>query len=82
MQSYGSWENRGDSLLLYTDSLSESKNARGEPYDEKRLIKSLKDAPDGTAGEILDYVMEQFYSFTQKRTGLKDDITAILIKKK
>jgi predicted ATPase/serine phosphatase RsbU (regulator of sigma subunit) len=74
--------NKGDCLLAYTDSLSETRNQQDEQYDEKRIIKSLQDAPDGTAREMLNYIMDQFYNFTKKRDDLRDDLTAILIKKK
>jgi phosphoserine phosphatase RsbU/P len=74
--------NRGDFLLAYTDSLSESRNPQGEDHNERRIIKSLQEAPDGTAMEMLGYIMEQFYSFTGKENKLNDDITVICIKKK
>jgi serine phosphatase RsbU (regulator of sigma subunit) len=74
--------NRGDSLLAFTDGLRETKNLKGEEYNERRIIKSLQDGPGGTAREILDFVMEQFYDFTRKKDNLSDDITAIVIRKK
>jgi sigma-B regulation protein RsbU (phosphoserine phosphatase) len=74
--------NRDDCLLLYTDGLSETKNSGGEMYEEKRISRSLKDAPVGTAREMLDHVMDEFYGFVGNADTLKDDLTAILIKKK
>ncbi|MBN2160307.1 MAG: SpoIIE family protein phosphatase [Spirochaetes bacterium] len=72
----------GDCLLLYTDSLIESKNSEGEQYDEKRLTASLKEARGGPAGEMLDHVIKEFFNFMGKENELKDDITAVLIRKK
>jgi hypothetical protein len=45
-------------------------------------MKCLKEAPDGTAREILDYIMDDFYNFTRKKEGLGDDMTVIVLKKR
>lgn len=74
--------NKDDCLLIYTDSLIETIDPSGKPVEDSRILNFLKDAPDGTAREILDYVMDQFYDFTRKKDNLSDDITAIVIRKK
>ncbi len=74
--------NHGDCLLLYTDSLSETRNDHKEQFGEARIIESFKDAPVGTARDMLDHIMERFYSFTGKKEALNDDITVIIIKKR
>lgn len=72
---------RGDTLLLYTDSLSESSRADGDDFSDLRIIKSLKNAPDGTAQLILNNILSDFYSFLGT-TEPHDDLTVIVIKKK
>ncbi len=70
----------GDVLLLYTDCLTESNNCKRSRYGYERLMQSLGGAPDGTAREILDYLLERFNSFLDEKE-IDDDFTAILIKK-
>jgi serine phosphatase RsbU (regulator of sigma subunit) len=70
----------GDVLLLFTDCLTESNNFKKSRYGYERLMRSLKEAPDGTAQEILDYLLERFYSFLNEKE-IEDDFTVILIKK-
>lgn len=72
----------GDTLLVYTDSLYETTNAAGEVYDFDRIMNSLRESPDGSAREILDRVMDDFYSFTGKKDGIRDDMTVMVVKKK
>lgn len=74
--------NPGDSLLAYTDCLSETTSPDGAHYEESRIIKSLKEAPDGGSQEILDHIMQDFYDHAQKVSDFSDDITAIVIRKK
>lgn len=72
----------GDCLMLYTDCLNETGNNSDASYDESRILRSFKNAPDGSAQEILDSVMEDFYSFAGRRENFKDDLTVIVIKKR
>lgn len=70
-----------DILFVYSDCLNEEKNPNGEEYGVDRILKSIGNAPEGTPDEILDFIMEDFYYFTETE-NLTDDITAILIKRK
>jgi serine phosphatase RsbU (regulator of sigma subunit) len=72
---------RGDGLFLYTDCLADTENSDGKNFGEEGILKSLKDAPDGSAQVMLDFIMGQFYGFI-KQGNLKDDVSAIMIKKK
>ncbi len=71
---------QNDALLLFTDCLVESRNRRKERYDIRRIIDSLSAAPAGPAPAILDFILDQFYSFTPE-SDLKDDLTVIVAKK-
>ncbi|MCU0848400.1 MAG: SpoIIE family protein phosphatase [Spirochaetes bacterium] len=80
---YGSFEfkmEKGDSLLLYTDCLTESVNAAGREYGESGVISSFERAGDGTAREALDRILRDFHGFTEGRPP-GDDLTVIIIKK-
>ncbi|MBP7584481.1 MAG: serine/threonine-protein phosphatase [Spirochaetes bacterium] len=84
-ERYGSLSMRigeGDAMLLYTDSLYETQNAAGEPYEFDRIMDSFAGAPDGTAREMLDHVMDEFYGFTGKKDAMQDDITVMVVKRK
>ena len=73
---------KGDCLFLFSDCLIESKNEDGKVYDDKDIKESLKNAPHGTAREILDHLINDFDTFIGKGIPLKDDLTAIVIVKK
>ena len=68
----------GDTLVVYTDGVTESFNDRGEDFGEQRLIQSLRrfreHPPDALLASILNEV-RQFSSSEQQ-----DDITVIVAK--
>ncbi len=73
--------NPGDFLLLYTDSLVETIiGGSDEQYGHGRLNKAFGEAPQGTADEVLNYILNHFYSVVG-RQELDDDLTAIVIKR-
>jgi phosphoserine phosphatase RsbU/P len=74
--------NKNDCLLAYTDGFSDTQNSNGLSYDEKRIIESFEEAPGGTAGEILNFLMEDFYRYIEVKNKIRDDLTLIVIKKK
>ncbi|MBN2159378.1 MAG: SpoIIE family protein phosphatase [Spirochaetes bacterium] len=72
--------NTNDILLLYTDCLYEGRNTDEEEYGLARLKASLKNAPDGTAQQVMDHIVKDFYKFIGLKE-LADDLTVIVIKK-
>lgn len=66
---------RGDSLFLYTDGVTEAMNASGEQYGEQRLEADLAVAP---CRGFVDLVREKVAAFT---VGAKqsDDITMLAL---
>lgn len=70
-----------DVLLLYSDCLNESVNEDMEEYEVERIIKSLEEAPNTSAKDILDHVLNDFYSFVGNKP-LNDDLTVIVLKRK
>ena len=71
---------KDDLLLLFTDCILDARNPRKERYGLERLMKSLGEAPDGSAEEILDFILAKFNAFV-KDVELRDDFTVILAKK-
>ncbi|MCP4136650.1 MAG: SpoIIE family protein phosphatase [bacterium] len=71
---------KGDIVLIYSDGLPESRNPEGVDYTEARIVESITSAPDGTAQETLNFVMNNFYDFV-KTKKLGDDLSVLLLKK-
>ncbi len=71
----------GDCLLLYTDCLSESRNAAGEEYGYEKIKAALAKASGPGAKAKMDCVLQDFREYT-KGTELKDDLTLIVLQKK
>lgn len=71
---------QGDLLLLCTDCILDARNQRKERYGVDRLMKSLAGAPEGSAAEVLDFLLARFNSFVRD-VELRDDFTVIVAKK-
>ncbi|MBL8965471.1 MAG: SpoIIE family protein phosphatase, partial [Spirochaetaceae bacterium] len=65
----------GDSLFAYTDCLLESRDVDGHPFGSEGLISAYGRAPDGTASEMLQYIMED-WRFHVRGASVADDLTA------
>jgi serine phosphatase RsbU (regulator of sigma subunit) len=70
----------GDTLLLYTDCITESTNADLEAYGRERLVRSLDGAPEGSAGEVLEHVLGSFNKYLAGGIP-EDDLTVIIAKR-
>ena len=69
----------GQIILLLTDGIKESVNPSGEMFGGERLLETIRNAADKSAGEIIDKVFESLNHF---RHPLKadDDETLVVIK--
>ena len=68
----------GDKVLLFTDGISEMKNAQDELLGEERLEALFKEVIESGTTNILDQLMARSSDFTQGR-ALDDDVTLLLI---
>ncbi len=70
----------GDTLLLYTDGITEGRNPFGVDYGQDRLLESLSHCGDGSAESRLSLLLRDFTKFTG---GVQqpDDITLIVLKR-
>ncbi|GAB1331834.1 SpoIIE family protein phosphatase [Streptomyces sennicomposti] len=66
-----------ESLLLYTDGITEARNAHGEQFGEDRLAESLTNGPQLTAHHLIDTVNKAVHTFTAGHDN--DDDQAILV---
>ncbi len=71
---------KGDVLLLYSDCLVEGSNSDRVPYGTDNLMESFRNAPDGTAQEILTAIINGFNSYADSAM-ITDDFTVILAKR-
>ena len=70
----------GDSLLLYTDGLTESFNADGEFYGEGRLMEAIKSDHCSSASDLLDVVEKSLLNFVQDMPPA-DDLTMLVLRR-
>ncbi|MCP4132824.1 MAG: SpoIIE family protein phosphatase [bacterium] len=73
---------KGDTVLLYSDCLVDSMNSSKKWYGIDRLLRSLERAPAGSCGEILEFILRDFYTFLGRNSGFHDDLTVIVLKRK
>ena len=70
----------GDSLALYTDGITESRNADDEEFGEQRLIDALQRSRNGSCQSALETVVEEVRRFGAHEQ--QDDITLILARRR
>jgi phosphoserine phosphatase RsbU/P len=70
----------GDTLVLYSDGVTEAENPTDEDYGEDRLIAVLAAHPRATSRTIVQAVLADLVEFTQGRTAA-DDITVVVVRR-
>jgi sigma-B regulation protein RsbU (phosphoserine phosphatase) len=68
---------KGDSLLLYSDGVTEAVNPDEEEFGEARLIEAVTPAVRGSLQQGIDYIYSALKQFTQSQPQA-DDITMLL----
>ncbi len=72
---------QGDMLVLVTDGFYEWENPKGEDFGLERLEKTIREARDCSATEIIEKLRAAVESFCEG-TEQKDDLTAVVLKRK
>ena len=70
----------GDTLLLYTDGVTEAINSHEEEFGEKRLEETLSKLTQKSCQEIIDGVKAEVSTFAGE-TEQSDDITLLALKR-
>jgi sigma-B regulation protein RsbU (phosphoserine phosphatase) len=68
-----------DTILFYTDGLTEAENLEGSAFGQRRLIKALTQHGKGSTVSIIEGVIEDFRVFTSQK-AINDDLTAVAMK--
>lgn len=71
---------KGDTLLLYTDGLSEALNRDGSEYGVERLAQLFKDNHDLAPQALLDACVGDALSFGERRIP-RDDVTLMAVRR-
>ena len=72
---------QGDTLLLYTDGVTEATNRAEEEFKEERLEQTLKKLAGQTCQQIIDTIKADVKTFTDGAEQ-SDDITLMAMKRK
>jgi len=71
---------QGDTLVLYTDGISEAMNSQGELFGENRIMEVLKEHHEKTCKEIAYTLLEHVQKFSANSI-YNDDKTLVVIKR-
>lgn len=70
---------QGDTIVIYTDGLTEARNLKDEEFGEDRLTELIKSHPIHSAEELLQRIKNGYYDFTG-RAEPHDDLTCMIIR--
>ncbi|HSZ59685.1 MAG TPA: PP2C family protein-serine/threonine phosphatase [Tepidisphaeraceae bacterium] len=65
----------GDTVLLYTDGITEARDANGDQFDRKRLMRAFREAGDRPVG-LIDHLCQAVRAHEQGQTP-RDDQTLV-----
>lgn len=69
----------GDTVVVFSDGVSEALSAEGEEFGEERIIDTIRDHRDHDAGRVLEGLLGRIREFT-RGAPQNDDVTAIVIR--
>ena len=69
----------GDTIILYTDGVTEAINEKEEMFEIERLVNVIKETKNATAQETLESIIRSVFEFSGTQPQF-DDITLMVIK--
>lgn len=69
----------GDTMLLYTDGITEAKNTKGEEFGNESLSQALNEVAGASAQEIEEHIIRRLYEFSGTK-NINDDYTSMTVK--
>jgi serine phosphatase RsbU (regulator of sigma subunit) len=79
-QSGRAWLNPGDTLLAYSDGLTECENAREEEFETAGLLNSARTFAGGSASQLLFSTLGAVMDFADGRAPT-DDLTLLVVRR-
>ncbi|MBU8922855.1 MAG: SpoIIE family protein phosphatase [Bacteroidales bacterium] len=70
----------GDTLLVFSDGISEARNPSDEEYCEERILEVLTKNPHLDAAGIVDHIINEVNTFADSRDQM-DDMTVVAMKR-
>ena len=70
---------QGDTIIIYTDGLTEARNVKEEEFGEDRLTELIKSHPIYSAEDLLQRIKDGYFDFTG-RAEPHDDLTCMVIR--
>ena len=70
----------GDTLLIYSDGITEARNGQGEFFETERLHDVFSRTESHSASAIIDMIMKEVSDFT-KGAPQSDDMTLLVLKR-
>ena len=71
--------NSGDRFLLYTDGVTESENALGDSFGDRKLEQVFRANRSRSAAELSDQLLSELRRWQPASTAQQDDITLIVV---
>jgi stage II sporulation SpoE-like protein len=69
----------GDTLVLFSDGVTDAENPAGEQYGEERLLVALEGSARRSPDDVLERVLTSVRSFTSEQPPA-DDVTVLVIR--
>ena len=69
----------GDTLVLYTDGITEAENPEGEEFGMERLSALIRDNHMLSADGLMNRILERVTDFSRE-VGFNDDVTILVVK--
>jgi len=69
----------GDTMVLYTDGITEAKDSKGHEFGNERLAQTLNEVAGASAKEIEDHIIKKLYEFSGTK-NINDDYTSMTVK--
>jgi sigma-B regulation protein RsbU (phosphoserine phosphatase) len=69
----------GDVMVLYTDGITEAKNAKGDEFGSEQLLQTLLEVKDKASREIQEHLINCLYEFSGSKE-IDDDYTTMIVR--
>jgi sigma-B regulation protein RsbU (phosphoserine phosphatase) len=69
-----------DTLVLYTDGVSEAPNKKGEEFGDERLVGILSDGHNSRAASLCERIGHEVNEFSGPQATLHDDRTLLVVR--